>query len=188
MKSLRRSPVRTARLGEYLARREVTAGPGPEGKLPLSDTILRERPSGDAFGMSQDAGMGWDPAEVGGRQHVCSANRPASPATFLDALGYHTGHWEVSLAVKAPRRRPSPRPRHRRHCNDPCGNAAEHAWNLHGSLALSQRRGVDLPPHSPNRPQRPRRARRGHLRQGLAGDDDGVGRPAAAAVRARARR
>jgi len=36
----------------------VTRGPGPKGKLPLGDEMLRFGPSGDAFGMSQDAGMG----------------------------------------------------------------------------------------------------------------------------------
>ncbi|GAG41382.1 unnamed protein product, partial [marine sediment metagenome] len=40
----------------------VTHRPGPVGELPLTDRILRDRPSGDAFGMTQDAGMGWRPS------------------------------------------------------------------------------------------------------------------------------
>src|SRR2546425_366776 len=39
--------------------------PGPAGSLPLTDEMLREWPSGDLFGLSQDAGMGWNPAELG---------------------------------------------------------------------------------------------------------------------------
>ena len=38
----------------------ITAGPGPQGKLPLTDDLLRNQPSGHVFGMSQDVGMGWD--------------------------------------------------------------------------------------------------------------------------------
>ena len=41
--------------------------PGPEGKLPASDAILRERPSGD-LRLSQNAGMGWNPAELAGQR------------------------------------------------------------------------------------------------------------------------
>jgi hypothetical protein len=35
-----------------------TRGPGPAGKLPLTEAMLREAPSGDLFGMTQNAGMG----------------------------------------------------------------------------------------------------------------------------------
>jgi len=40
-----------------------THAPGPDGKLPLDDGMLRHWASGDLFGLSQNAGMGWDPAE-----------------------------------------------------------------------------------------------------------------------------
>ena len=36
-----------------------TRAPWPEGSLPLSEDLLLNRPSGDAFGLSQNAGMGW---------------------------------------------------------------------------------------------------------------------------------
>src|SRR3984893_677796 len=42
-----------------------TAGPGPQGSLPLTAEMLLERPSGDIFGMTQNAGMGLDPRELG---------------------------------------------------------------------------------------------------------------------------
>ena len=42
-----------------------TSGDGPAGRLPLTDEMLREEPSGDLFGLTQDAGMGWEPTEIG---------------------------------------------------------------------------------------------------------------------------
>jgi len=39
----------------------ITNAPGPQGKLPLSADMLRNQPSGDAFGMTHNAGMGWPP-------------------------------------------------------------------------------------------------------------------------------
>ena len=43
-----------------------TRGAGPSGALPLTDDILRNWASGDIFGMTQDVGMGWNPARLGG--------------------------------------------------------------------------------------------------------------------------
>jgi hypothetical protein len=68
--------------------------------LPLTDEMLLNSPSGDLFGMTQSAGMGWDPQQLlaragSDRQHAGRVARRerASPI----ALGYHTGHWEVGL-------------------------------------------------------------------------------------------
>ncbi len=38
-----------------------TTAPGAAGALPLTEEMLLTRPSGDVFGLTQDAGMGWDP-------------------------------------------------------------------------------------------------------------------------------
>ena len=38
----------------------ATRGEGPTGSLPLTDEMLRTWPSGDLFGLTQNAGMGWD--------------------------------------------------------------------------------------------------------------------------------
>ena len=35
---------------------------GPTGSLPLTEGLLLNSPSGDLFGMVQNAGMGWNPA------------------------------------------------------------------------------------------------------------------------------
>jgi len=80
-----------------------TRGPGPEGKLPLTDEMLRNWASGDLFGLTQDAGMGWDPALLGGKEYLIlstSGGMRADDGTPI-ALGYHTGHWEVGLLMKA---------------------------------------------------------------------------------------
>src|SRR5437016_14428669 len=47
-----------------------TAGAGPQGSLPLTADMLIERPSGDIFGLTQNAGMGWDPRELGRPQFL----------------------------------------------------------------------------------------------------------------------
>ena len=42
----------------------TTKAAGPAGSLPLTDEMLRDWPSGDLFGLVQNAGMGWTAAEV----------------------------------------------------------------------------------------------------------------------------
>jgi putative YjhG/YagF family dehydratase len=81
----------------------ATHAPGPAGVLPLSEQMLRERPSGDLFGWTQNAGMGWDPASLGGREFLLLSTHGGirSPDGTPIALGYHTGHWEVGLLMEA---------------------------------------------------------------------------------------
>jgi putative YjhG/YagF family dehydratase len=83
---------------------EVPASaPGPQGTLPLSETMLRERPSGDLFGWTQNAGMGWEPAKLDAKEFLILSTHGgvrAADGTPI-ALGYHTGHWEVGLLVEA---------------------------------------------------------------------------------------
>ncbi len=80
-----------------------TAGPGPQGSLPLTAEMLRERPSGDIFGMTQNAGMGWDPRELGRPQYLMLSTQGGIRAADGRpvALGYHTGHWEIGLLMQA---------------------------------------------------------------------------------------
>jgi xylonate dehydratase len=80
-----------------------TRAPGPAGALPLTPQMLRERPSGDLFGWTQNAGMGWDPAALGGKEFLMLSTHGgirAADGTPI-ALGYHTGHWEVGLLLEA---------------------------------------------------------------------------------------
>ena len=80
-----------------------TKGPGPAGKLPLTPEMLRDQPSGDTFGLTQNAGMGWNPAELGRKQFLILSTQGGlrAPDGKPIALGYHTGHWEIGLLVQA---------------------------------------------------------------------------------------
>jgi putative YjhG/YagF family dehydratase len=79
-----------------------TKAPGPSGKLPVTEDLLLNRPSGDLFGMTQDAGMGWNPAELGRKQFLILSTLGGvrAPDGTPVALGYHTGHWEIGLLVQ----------------------------------------------------------------------------------------
>ncbi len=86
-----------------LVRATRTRAHGPEGRLPITPEMLRTEPSGNLFGMTQDAGMGWRPDELGRAQYLIVSTQgglrdaDGSPV----ALGYHTGHWEIGLLVRA---------------------------------------------------------------------------------------
>ncbi len=80
-----------------------TRARGPQGILPITELMLRERPSGDLFGLSQDTGMGWDPGALNGNEYLILSTHGGirkDDGTPV-ALGYHTGHWEVALLVEA---------------------------------------------------------------------------------------
>ncbi|MGA8596417.1 MAG: YjhG/YagF family D-xylonate dehydratase, partial [Bryobacteraceae bacterium] len=79
-----------------------THAPGPPGRLPLTEDMLRHSPSGNLFGLTQDVGMGWDPARLNGVEFLILSTHGglrAEDGTPV-ALGYHSGHWEVGLLVK----------------------------------------------------------------------------------------
>src|SRR5260221_2707508 len=76
---------------------------GPLGKLPITGEQLLNWSSGDIFGLTQDAGMGWTPSQLTGREFLIlstSGGIRADDGTPI-ALGYHTGHWEVGLLMQA---------------------------------------------------------------------------------------
>jgi xylonate dehydratase len=79
-----------------------THASGPPGRLPLTEEMLRHAPSGNLFGLTQDVGMGWDPARLNGAEFLILSTHGglrAEDGTPI-ALGYHSGHWEVGLLVK----------------------------------------------------------------------------------------
>jgi len=80
-----------------------TNAQGPQGSLPLTDEMLRTWSSGDLFGLTQSAGMGWDPQALLGSQYLIVSTQGGlrAPDGSPVALGYHTGHWEVGLLVDA---------------------------------------------------------------------------------------
>ncbi|MBP8258552.1 MAG: YjhG/YagF family D-xylonate dehydratase [Verrucomicrobia bacterium] len=95
-----RSPKRSRSEDLYRIR---TRSPGPRGRLPLTAEMLRRWPSGHLFGLSQDAGMGWTPAELRRKQFLILSTQGGlrMPDGRPLALGYHTGHWELDDLVEA---------------------------------------------------------------------------------------
>ncbi len=89
--------------GQIATGQIATKGAGPTGKLALTDEMLRTWPSGDLFGLTQNAGMGWDPQSMAGPQFVLLSTLGGMRGDNGQpiALGYHTGHWEVGLQVRA---------------------------------------------------------------------------------------
>ena len=79
-----------------------TTAPGPSGRLPLTPEMLRAASSGDVFGLTQNAGMGWDPRKLLGREFLILSTQGGirAPDGTPVALGYHTGHWEVGLLME----------------------------------------------------------------------------------------
>src|SRR6266853_6599131 len=90
------------------------AGTGPAGRLPLTPDMLREEPSGNVFGLTQNVGMGWSPA----------------------ALGYHTGHWEIGLLVRAAAEtlRAAGAIPFAAYCSDPCDGRTQGTSGMFDSL------------------------------------------------------
>ena len=170
----------------------TTAGAGPQGQLPLTAEMLLERPSGDIFGLTQNAGMGWDPRELGRPQFLILSTQGGirAPDGRPIALGYHTGHWEVGLLMQAAAEelRGARGPAVRGLLLRPLRRAHPGHGRHDGQPRLSQRRRDGAAPADPLAPHAAWRSRRRHVRQGHAGHDDGAGVHARPAVRAGAGR
>ncbi len=80
-----------------------TNAQGPTGSLPLDEEFLRNAPSGDIFGLTQDAGMGWNPRRLRNPEFLILSTQGGirAPDGTPVALGFHTGHWEVGLLMEA---------------------------------------------------------------------------------------
>jgi putative YjhG/YagF family dehydratase len=116
----------------------ATHARGPEGALPVTEAMLLEQPSGNLFGLTQNAGMGWEPAALGGKQVLILSTHGGvrAPDGTPIALGYHTGHWEVGLLVaeaarelKAQRAIPFAGA-----CTDPCDGRTQGTPGMFDSL------------------------------------------------------
>ncbi len=117
----------------------ATRVPGPAGSLPFTAEMLRERPSGDLFGWTQNAGMGWEAAAMGGREFLILSTHGgirAADGTPI-ALGYHTGHFEVGLLMEAAARefKASGAIPFAAACTDPCDGRSQGTPAMFDSLA-----------------------------------------------------
>jgi len=115
-----------------------THAAGPAGALPLTDSMLREQPSGNLFGWTQDAAMGWNPAQLGRDEYLLLSTQGGlrAPDGTPVALGYHTGHWEISLLVEAAARevRELGGIPFAGYCSDPCDGRSQGTRGMFDSL------------------------------------------------------
>jgi len=112
--------------------------PGPQGQLPITAEMLLNSPSGNMFAWSQNAGMGWDPAKMGGKEILILSThggirRPDGTAV---ALGYHTGHWEVGLLMEAAAQELAAQNAipFAAYCTDPCDGRTQGTTGMFDSL------------------------------------------------------
>jgi putative YjhG/YagF family dehydratase len=88
--------------------------------------------------MTQNAGMGWNPTEVGRKQFLILSTQGGlrAPDGKPIALGYHTGHWEIGLLVQAAAeefRRLQTIP-FAGFCSDPCDGRTQGTTGMFDSL------------------------------------------------------
>src|SRR3954471_11132599 len=115
-----------------------THAPGPAGSLPITPEMLVQEPSGNLFGWSQNAGMGWAPDALGGKQVLILSTHGGVRAENGKpiALGYHTGHWEVGLLVSEAARELKARRAipFAGACTDPCDGRSQGTPGMYDSL------------------------------------------------------
>jgi xylonate dehydratase len=116
----------------------TTHAAGPAGSLPLSAEMLLAEPSGNLFGLTQNAGMGWEPGRLLDPEFLILSTHGglrAENGTPI-ALGFHTGHWEVGLLVAEAARelkslRATP---FAGACTDPCDGRTQGTTGMMDSL------------------------------------------------------
>ncbi|MBN2505372.1 MAG: YjhG/YagF family D-xylonate dehydratase [Verrucomicrobia bacterium] len=118
-----------------------TTAAGPQGALPLTAAMLLERPSGDLFGWTEDAGMGWAAGELGRPEFLVLSTqggvRESEEGGGVVALGLHTGHFEIDALVREAAgafRRLGGIP-FAAFCSDPCDGRTQGTPGMFDSLA-----------------------------------------------------
>jgi putative YjhG/YagF family dehydratase len=116
----------------------ATHARGPAGVLPLTAEMLLAEPSGNLFGLTQNAGMGWNPQRLLDPEFLILSTHGGLRAENGEpiALGFHSGHWEVGLLVaeaarelKALRATPFAGA-----CTDPCDGRTQGTTGMMDSL------------------------------------------------------
>jgi putative YjhG/YagF family dehydratase len=116
----------------------ATHAAGPAGQLPLTKEMLLTEPSGNLFGLTQSAGMGWEPQRLLDPEFLILSTHGGLRAENGEpiALGFHSGHWEVGLLVgeaarelKAQRAIP-----YAGACTDPCDGRTQGTAGMLDSL------------------------------------------------------
>ena len=159
-----------------------TRGSGPAGSLPLTEEMLLNSPSGDLFGLTQNAGMGWNAAESGANNFSILSTQGGlrAPDGKPIALGYHTGHWEIGLLVQAAAeefRKLKTIP-FAGFCSDPCDGRTQGTTGMFDSLPYRNDAAIIFRRLARSLPLRAGVLGIATCDKGLARDDDGGGRPA----------
>ncbi|MCX8035979.1 MAG: YjhG/YagF family D-xylonate dehydratase [Candidatus Sumerlaeia bacterium] len=117
----------------------ATHAPGPAGRLPLSAERFAAASCGHIFSYIEWAGMGWPPAELDRKVFLLLSTKGGlrAPDGTPVALGFHTGHWELGLAMEAAARQitalgalPVAA-----YCTDPCDGCTQGTPGMMDSLA-----------------------------------------------------
>ena len=116
----------------------LTHAKGPSGSVPFTENFLTNGASGDHFGMTQNAGMGWNPVELLRKQFVIlsTAGGLREPDGTPIALGLHTGHFELSTMVEVAARelREQKAIPFALFCSDPCDGRTQGTTGMLDSL------------------------------------------------------
>lgn len=115
-----------------------TQAPGPQGRLPLTPEVLRDAPSGDLFGMTMNAGMGWNPDHLNrdGVMIVATKGGATDAEGNPIALGLHTGHYQLGMLVDAAAREVADQGAlpYATYVSDPCDGRSQGTTGMFDSL------------------------------------------------------
>ncbi|MEE2656959.1 MAG: YjhG/YagF family D-xylonate dehydratase [Candidatus Latescibacterota bacterium] len=115
-----------------------TRAAGPAGALNLDAETVISSPSGHIFAYSQNAGMGWDPSELGRKEFLLLSTQGGirAPDGTPVALGFHTGHWEIGLLMEVAAAEIKTRGGipFAAYCSDPCDGRTQGTTGMFDSL------------------------------------------------------
>lgn len=111
---------------------------GPRGSLPLTPSLLKNSPSGNIFGMTLNAGMGWNPDKLLGDDILLLSTQGGirdNDGTPI-AVGLHTGHFELGLQMRAAAAeiKSSGGVPHAAYVTDPCDGRSQGTTGMFDSL------------------------------------------------------
>ena len=111
---------------------------GPKGRLPLTDEVLRTAPSGNIFGMTINAGMGWNPDDLAGGDVLIISTQGGIRRDdgTTAAVGLHNGHFELGdlMRVAADELKSEGYVPHAAFVTDPCDGRSQGTTGMFDSL------------------------------------------------------
>lgn len=115
-----------------------THADGPKGRLPLTSDLLRSSPSGNIFGMTVNAGMGWKPETLanGDVMIISTQGGIRRDDGSTTAVGLHNGHFELGLLMNdvAETVKKSGLVAHAAFVTDPCDGRSQGTIGMFDSL------------------------------------------------------